>query len=420
MLYFLCRSFVELRGVEYSVSKIFVHASNNEPKFANDIAIVELDVADDGATNDVICIGDTTQGPMLAPFVSSRIAIVKRDGALPNFAKITESQATACSTRYQIFAGPGSGQFCAKVQSNASTSSDVIGIAAIDTDQDRQYTLAGFTSTSIRNEAATGNGLYVFTDTKFHLDWIKAAIGKDFFKQTPKHSPPANDIPTDNLNSCQMSGSEGFCVELHQCKLFHNESQPLSPNRQELLDRIKCSTSLQLSGNDVREDGVCCPEKHVDIGSLSLRFESKRGINALDMQKCGHVDPKKRIVGGARATFKEFPWIGLMKYKVNGKYFKYNCGSSLISNIYALTCAHCITNLRTGYEIEAVRFGEENITTDPDCSINDDGEQECNAPVQDIPVASILPHPKYNTPRYANDIGLVRLERAPDMSQGNY
>jgi secreted trypsin-like serine protease len=134
------------------------------------------------------------------------------------------------------------------------------------------------------------------------------------------------------------------------------------------------------------------------------------------------VKPSKRIVGGTEADLKEFPWIGLIKYKT-GRIFKFTCGASLISDRFVLTCAHCISNLPHGYEIVAVRLGEYDRTTDPDCRLADDdddeSQQECNPPVQDIPIDKLLSHPNYNSPRYANDIGLVRLTRKPDMSQGN-
>lgn len=123
------------------------------------------------------------------------------------------------------------------------------------------------------------------------------------------------------------------------------------------------------------------------------------------------------FLGGTKADLKEFPWIGLVKYQV-GRIFKFTCGSSLISSRYVLTCAHCITNLPIGYEVVAVRLGEYDRTTDPDCKLVDEDKDECNPPVQDIAIGSLIPHLKYNSPRYANDIGLVRLSKSPDMTQG--
>ena len=90
----------------------------------------------------------------------------------------------------------------------------------------------------------------------------------------------------------------------------------------------------------------------------------------------------------------------------------------LISNKYILTCAHCISNLPQGYEVVAVRLGEYDLRSDPDCETEDENQQECNPPVQDIPIESLIPHPRYNTPRYANDVGLIRLSETPDMTQG--
>lgn len=56
-----------------------------------------------------------------------------------------------------------------------------------------------------------------------------------------------------------------------------------------------------------------------------------------------------------------------------------------------------------------VRLGEWDITKDVDCE-----EDNCSDPVQDIPVAELIPHEGYepNSKDQKNDVALIRLARA--------
>ena len=71
----------------------------------------------------------------------------------------------------------------------------------------------------------------------------------------------------------------------------------------------------------------------------------------------------------------------------------------------------------------AVRLGEHDLSTDIDCTVigYEAGVEEihCAPPIQDIPIQHSLAHPRYDFPRFANDIGLIRLSRKPDMTLGN-
>lgn len=53
--------------------------------------------------------------------------------------------------------------------------------------------------------------------------------------------------------------------------------------------------------------------------------------------ECGIPNTTKRIVGGYETQVNEYPWLGLI---LNGQ--QVHCGSSLISDRYALTAAHCL------------------------------------------------------------------------------
>lgn len=402
---------MEIRGDEFSVSKIFLHAGYDQPKYANDIAVIEMEKECD---DEGICIEDD------ASSVASEIAIIKQVETPSTHAKIRKTSESDCKSHYNQFAGLSDGQFCAKVQSNDSDLSQILSVVAIDTDSNRRHTLAGFTSTAIRSDVASysADKTFIFTDTRVHASWIKAAIG-DNVKQSK--SQPKFDDTKLTATSCQVSGADGFCVDLNQCSLFRDAPKPLTRSRVEFLKRIKCFKSSAEESNNVNEDGICCPLKYVELDYVEPEKEDdgpvKRGVEALDLQTCGKVPSTSRIVGGSKAGLKEFPWIGLIKYKI-GRFNKFTCGASLISSKHVLTCAHCVTNLPAGYSIEAVRLGEHDLTTDPDCRQVDRNLRECNPSYQDVPIAELIPHADYNTPRYANDIALVRLARAPDMTQG--
>lgn len=342
----------------------------------------------------------------------STIAVVKRAQSELKFGKAHFNASTACSSYFnQQLIQLAAGQFCAAIQSNVTVYSPFIGAIAIESGKSRQHTIKGFTSTAVRTgQAFDDSKPYIFTDVAHHMNWIRAAIGDELKRETL-----VADEATQGLKACRTSNGGGFCVKIRQCSLYRDAPQPMTARREAFLNEIKCFTS-EKNANTVSEDGVCCQGKYVELNfaefDIDQRFLGKRGAEALNMTNCGKVDPTRRIVGGSKADLKEFPWIGLIKYQI-GRIFKFTCGSSLISSKYVLTCAHCITNLPAGYEIVAVRLGEFDKRTDPDC--NDD---ECNPPIQDIAVANLIAHPKYNQPRYSNDIGLVKLSRTPDGERG--
>ncbi|CRL02376.1 CLUMA_CG015259, isoform A [Clunio marinus] len=410
--------FVEIQGKEYSISKIFVHAGYNQPKYANDIAILKLEIDDDVEINDPVCL------PLMQSNdedSKSTLAIVKHANGVMKFGKAKSISNNECSSMFsnQQFSSLTSGQFCANIQINNTDFSEFLGAVMLESGRKRQYVYKGFTSTTTRNgKFFDKNKPYIFTNIEHHLSWIKAALQSD--NEGLKNNTQYND--RRSMKPCQSPGNiQSYCVKLHQCSIYRDAPKPISRKRELFLQQIKCFTSSDTNRNNVDEDGVCCSAQYIELSddekyNVDQRFE-KKGNAQLDMDKCGQVDSSRRIVGGTRADLKEFPWIGLIKYKV-GRIFKLTCGSSLISEKYVLTCAHCITNLPSGYEIAAVRLGEHDLTTDPDCKLIDDNREECNPPFQDIEIEKLIPHFQYNTPRYANDIGLVKLAQSPDMSQG--
>lgn len=60
-----------------------------------------------------------------------------------------------------------------------------------------------------------------------------------------------------------------------------------------------------------------------------------------DTEDCGGISTEDRIVGGNKTNLNDFPWMGLIKYKIGRNQFSFECGASLINKRYVLTAAHC-------------------------------------------------------------------------------
>lgn len=435
-MYEYYRAHITLQNHEYKVSKIFIHASYNQPKFANDIAIIELDADNDSdnsmGINNAICLETSTTNA----FKSTTTLIMKRASSALKYGKIEFISDNQCSSFFdqQQFTDLTAGQFCANIQSNDTSPAEYspfIGAVVLQSNNTRRYALKGFTSTSIRTQQAFDESRpYVFTDMEHHLSWIRSVIREDkIVPQTTTMASPSVSSD-DGLKECQLSsggdssssssngGTIGKCVNQEHCTLFRDAPRPLSTQQEAYLEQIKCNS------DEDYDDEICCPLKYINqtefsssstMSEIDENFRFRRGAKLLDMQKCGRQTTSYRIVGGKKASLKEFPWFGLIKYRV-GYVDKFTCGSSLISSRYVLTCAHCITNLPQPYRAIAIRLGEYDLRTNPDCSPKD--FDDCNPPVQDIEIEKLIPHAQYNQPRYSNDIGLVRLAREPEMSVG--
>lgn len=64
-----------------------------------------------------------------------------------------------------------------------------------------------------------------------------------------------------------------------------------------------------------------------------------------------------------------------------------------------------------------VRLGEYDTSTEIDCTII--GKEElCAPPVQDISIEEAIHHPDYDSPRFSNDVAVIRLSRPANMTAG--
>lgn len=119
------------------------------------------------------------------------------------------------------------------------------------------------------------------------------------------------------------------------------------------------------------------------------------------VQKCD-ANSVPLVVGGQDARLHEFPHMAAIGYRAAAAgpaiRIEWNCGGSLISEVFVLTAAHC-TATAQGPPIR-VRLGEHNLES------SEDGAR----PV-DVAVSSMVRHPDYQPPARYHDIGLLRLAR---------
>jgi len=73
----------------------------------------------------------------------------------------------------------------------------------------------------------------------------------------------------------------------------------------------------------------------------NLNRYDRQGLQLLNsVTNCGNKGNPK-VSGGKTARPGDFPWVALLKYKINDPR-PFRCGGSLISERHILTAAHCI------------------------------------------------------------------------------
>ncbi|XP_053680892.1 CLIP domain-containing serine protease B9 [Anopheles nili] len=123
---------------------------------------------------------------------------------------------------------------------------------------------------------------------------------------------------------------------------------------------------------------------------------------------CG-LSVNTRIIGGESEVPGQFPWMARLAYRnrTSGR-VTYRCAGSLITNRHVITVAHCVTNLIDELQLISIRLG--------DLECNTVTDTRCSARFQDFAIERILPHESYDSPKYANDIALIKLRETTETS----
>lgn len=233
-------------------------------------------------------------------------------------------------------------------------------------------------------------------------------------------------VPTEYWSSCKTPVNKpGQCVLVAECDFIRRvlDKPLLGQNDIRYIEASRC-------GSYDRKALVCCaepsgtppnsvPTTSEPIASRVDSVPSSAGDKLKLLPKnpsCG-IQYSDRIVGGERTKIDEFPWTArIQHYDQRYGEFGFHCGGSLISELYVLTAAHCIIGIPKAWTVNAVRLGEWNTVTNPDCI---DNGNDCYDPVQDINVAKITPHENFiNTKTEVhNDIALLRLAQKAVISE---
>nr|XP_032517336.1 serine protease persephone-like isoform X3 [Danaus plexippus plexippus] len=146
------------------------------------------------------------------------------------------------------------------------------------------------------------------------------------------------------------------------------------------------------------------PEKYPNIVKFADNFgdENNRSFVVAD-RACEEITKNRlpplglQIINGVEASLGEFPHMVALGYGGPDVY-EFNCGASLLSELYALTAAHCVDTLNQ-IKPTIARMGVVELD-----------EQTFN-PNTDHRIADILIHPGYSRRTKYHDLSLVRLER---------
>ncbi|XP_077287909.1 serine protease persephone-like isoform X2 [Arctopsyche grandis] len=157
-------------------------------------------------------------------------------------------------------------------------------------------------------------------------------------------------------------------------------------------------------------DGFVYPEENensdnsISPTTISSRLPDIPGKKA--KQACADYDMTvpvpvgTYILGGEEAGEGEFPHMVALGYNKDTG-LEYNCGGTLISNIYVLTAAHCVQNIER-IPPTVAKIGTSYLLNDDDST--------------NYAIVSSIPHPSYNRSMKYHDLALLRLNRPVEFT----
>uniref|UniRef100_A0A182MTN6 Peptidase S1 domain-containing protein n=1 Tax=Anopheles culicifacies TaxID=139723 RepID=A0A182MTN6_9DIPT len=100
--------------------------------------------------------------------------------------------------------------------------------------------------------------------------------------------------------------------------------------------------------------------------------------------------PDRRIVNGTDASILDYPFMVSLRGSTGG----HSCGGSILSELWVLTAAHCVSST-TPY-LQTIQVGRTNVSREADDSV--------------YGIARVIIHPQYDSrTSHINDIALLKL-----------
>lgn len=206
----------------------------------------------------------------------------------------------------------------------------------------------------------------------------------------------------DGNPTCKLpTGAAGTCVHFHSCKNVYNKE------------------NAKQSG--CRDPGkVCCEQTKTTLSppaDINEFCTSQQSAFPPDpSSQCCGIDgvTTNKIIGGTATTIDQYPWLALIEYERYTEGNPFLCGGALISALYVLTAAHCLSQnvLDTKGVPILVRLSEYDTSNEgEDCvKVEADGDDCTNGDVK-INIKKYVLYPGYSTESRRDDIALIRLEK---------
>ncbi|KAJ8668475.1 hypothetical protein QAD02_010138 [Eretmocerus hayati] len=311
------------------------------------------------------------------------------------------------------------GQMCAGGEKGKDTCFGDSGGPLVQLNQftTRQYELVGITAYGNPKCGVEGEPA-VYTKVYDYLPWI-------YFAGIP-----------DNPESCKTrSGELGFCQLREDCKNYPTNAHYNGKKSDEDIDDQKvCSVTHKICcpreeglnntsashKSDPIVDGVFEPKRMNGSSSRSTR-QTQWNIDPDDPRallplKCGlnSLGEKGYLFGVTKTDPGDYPWMAALVYEFPGG-SSIGCGGSLITAQHVLTAAHCLNpGLPLGWELQSVRLGEWNISSEIDCH-----QGSCRPRHIDVPVVMKIKHESFNknpNTKFSDDIALLKLGRTVEFT----
>ncbi|XP_017004404.2 serine protease grass-like [Drosophila takahashii] len=222
-------------------------------------------------------------------------------------------------------------------------------------------------------------------------------------------------------NSCiNPNKAVGTCIRYQTCpfvqKIINLYGRNIPRNIHSQIVQMQCRSTT-----NTQDFHICCTNKTTPQSSTNQESQRKvvrsvrRNLNQYDQQglqllnsvtNCGNKGNPK-VSGGGTAKPGEFPWVALLKYKINADR-PFLCGGSLISERHVLTAAHCIISQP---KVTAVRLGEHDLDSKKDCHYLGGTTRVCLPPYEEYGVEKIIVHHNYVHGQIGYDIAIIKLNR---------